>query len=202
MTAGAPEYSPGVARRRFLWLRRVTIMSALALAVAFTGSVARPAVAHGTDAPVRQMLAQDLGGLAAQMLAQWITESRREVIEAGTRPVPPQIIQALSGYFPADLLQQMRYRSGHTTAASLPGLAFQYGDVSAVTLVDVVMFEREADAQQDLKLWAHELTHAMQYRRWGVDGFAARYVADSNSVEREAYSSADRFVAWRHSQRR
>ena len=36
----------------------------------------------------------------------------------------------------------------------------------------------------------------MQYQRWGIDGFAARYVRDSGAVEREAYGNADRFMEW------
>ena len=62
-----------------------------------------------------------------------------------------------------------------------------------------LFFRSDADARHDLKLWAHELTHVEQYRRWGLAGFAARYVADSGAVEREAYANADRFEAWRSS---
>jgi hypothetical protein len=202
MAAGNPEHDPGVARRRFRRMRQAPHVAALVLAAALTGSIAPSAIARGVGTPIQPLLVQDLGGLAAQVLAQWITEARRAMLGAGTQPVPPQIVQALSGYFPPALLQQVRYRSGGSTEMSLPGLALQYGDAAAITLVDVIMFDREADAQQDLKLWAHELTHVMQYRRWGIDGFAARYIADSRGVEREAYSSADRFIAWRYSQRR
>ena len=197
MAAGHPGHNTGVTRRRFFCAGLSASFTALAL-----GSLAPAAGAHGVGAPLQPMLVQDLGGLAAQLLAQWISESRRETLAAGARPMPPQIVQALSGYFPVELLQQVRYRSGGSTEMTLPGLAFQYGDAAAITLMDVILFERESDAQQDLKLWAHELTHVLQYRRWGVDGFAARYVADSRGVEREASGSADRFVTWRYSQRR
>ncbi len=161
-----------------------------------------PASAHGVYAPVGEVLGQDMRGLAAELLAQWITISRQENLAAGTQPMPPHVVEALAGYFPLALLHSVRFRAGQITNLSLPALAFQYGDAAAVTLDDVVVFNREADAQTDLKLWAHELTHVMQYRRWGIDGFAARYVADSNGVEREAYGNADRFVVWRASGRR
>jgi hypothetical protein len=192
MAAGHPEHPSGVTRRH-----AVSFFLTAGLAAS-----AAPAVARGVIAPVGQMLVQDLGGLAAQLLAQWIAESRQQILAAGTRPIPPQIIQGLTGYFAPALLHEVRYRSGGGTELSLPALAFRYGDAAALTLVDVVMFNAEADAQTDLKLWAHELTHVMQYRRWGLDGFAARYVADSNAVEREAYANADRFVVWRNSGRR
>jgi hypothetical protein len=194
VAAGHSGHHTGVTRRRFFCACCATPVAALAITPA--------AHAHGVGAPLQPMLVQDLGSLAAQVLAQYITESRRELLAAGAHPVPPHIVQALSGFFPAALLQQVRYRSGGRNDMNLSSLAFQYGDATAITLIDVIMFDREADAQQDLKLWAHELTHVLQYHRWGTDGFAARYVADSRGVEREAYGSADRFVAWRYSQRR
>jgi hypothetical protein len=192
MAAGHPEQHPGVARRRVPCLTLAVVLACLAVP---------PVWAHGDIGRIGQTLGQNFNGLAAQLLAQFIAESRQQVLAAGTRPVPQQIVQGLSGYFPPELLRQVRYRSGGSTEMSLPGLAFQYGDAAAITMIDVVVFQSEADAQSDLKLWAHELTHVMQYRRWGVDGFAARYVADGNAVEREAYGNADRFVAWRYGRR-
>lgn len=111
------------------------------------------------------------------------------------------MVEALTGFFPTTLFDGVHWGSGGTTL-SLPGLAFQYGDALAITLIDVVLFRRAEDAQWNDKIWAHELTHVMQYQRWGVTGFAARYVADSPAVEHEAYLNADRFEAWRKRQRR
>ena len=142
---------------------------------------------------------QQFGDVAVGLLARWITASRQQALAAGTEPVPPLIAEGLAGYFSPGLGQAVRWRGAGTTELSLPGLAFQYGDAAAITLIDVVLFRSDADARHDLKLWAHELTHVEQYRRWGVDGFVARYVADSGAVEREAYANADRFEAWRSS---
>jgi hypothetical protein len=36
----------------------------------------------------------------------------------------------------------------------------------------------------------------MQYQRWGVEGFAERYVRDSAAVEQEAIDNANRFASW------
>jgi hypothetical protein len=36
----------------------------------------------------------------------------------------------------------------------------------------------------------------MQYERWGIDGFATRYLQDYEAVEREARENADRYVTW------
>jgi Domain of unknown function (DUF4157) len=70
------------------------------------------------------------------------------------------------------------------------------GDATAITLGDVVLCRNEQVAETDLKVWAHELTHVMQYQRWGIEGFADRYVRDSAAVEQEAIDNANRFVAW------
>ncbi len=71
----------------------------------------------------------------------------------------------------------------------------------AVTLGDVVLFKSERLAQLDLKLWAHALTHVMQYQRWGLDQFADHYVRDGAMVEQEAIDNADRFMMWQSQQR-
>ena len=44
-------------------------------------------------------------------------------------------------------------------------------------------------------MWAHELAHVEQYRRMGVDGFAAAYITDWRAIEREATRRADRVTA-------
>jgi len=49
----------------------------------------------------------------------------------------------------------------------LPALSFRFGDASAITLDDVVMFRNESDAQNNPVLWAHELAHVMQHEWWG-----------------------------------
>jgi hypothetical protein len=180
-------------------------------AVSLPRDLSHPQHGGGTFGPRlgttrRQLLAAVLTGqswdgrfsdIAATLLAQWINASRQQALAAGTEPVPQGLIPVLSGYFAADLVHAVRWRLGAGGTLSLPGLAFQYGDAAAVTLIDVVLFQQPADARGNAKMWAHELTHAVQYRRWGVDGFAARYVADSAGVEREAYANADRFEAWR-----
>jgi hypothetical protein len=133
---------------------------------------------------------------AAGALAALIDGARQQAIADGVRPVPPAVYRSLLGYFPSALLQKCRFAVGNSHALSLPALAFSYGDATAITLGDVVLFKNERVAETDVKVWAHELTHVMQYQRWGIDGFADRYVHDSNAVEREAIDNANRFAAW------
>ncbi|HVZ07366.1 eCIS core domain-containing protein [Rhodopila sp.] len=133
---------------------------------------------------------------AGRALAELIDEARQQAIADGVRPLPSGIYRSLLGYFPATLLQKTRFADGGIRPLSLPALAFTYGDAAAMTLGDVVLFKSERLAQSDLKVWAHELTHVMQYQRWGVAGFADRYVRDSAAVEQEAIDNANRFMAW------
>ena len=148
--------------------------------------------------PVRAqpVIAPGLLDYAASALAALIDGARQQAIADGVRPVPTGVYRALLGYFPAALLQKSRFAVGRAGALTLPALAFSYGDATAITLGDVVMFKDEHVAESDLKVWAHELTHMMQYQRWGIEGFAERYVRDSAAVEREAVENANRFVAW------
>ena len=133
---------------------------------------------------------------ATRLLAILIAAGREAAISAGVKPMPPQISRALLGFFPDAVLRKIRYASGQADAIAIPGLALAYGDIDAVTLADVILFREERAAREDTKLWAHELTHVMQYERWGIEGFAGRYLDDHEAIEKEARDNADRFVAW------
>jgi hypothetical protein len=130
------------------------------------------------------------------LLAELIQSARETAIASGVRPIPHQVHQALLGYFPAAMLRKVRYASGPADSITVPGLAMSYGHIDAVTLVDVILFRDDDAARSDAKLWAHELTHLIQCERWGIEGFALRYLQDTSAVEQEARDNADRFVAW------
>jgi hypothetical protein len=148
--------------------------------------------------PVRAQPAipSNLLDYAARALAALIGDARQQAIADGVRPIPPSVYRSLLGYFPAALLRKCRFATGNSRALTLPALAFSYGDATAITLGDVVLFKNELVAETSLKVWAHELTHVIQYQRWGIEGFAERYVRDSGAVEQEAIDNANRFVAW------
>ncbi len=153
-------------------------------------------VAWALPARAQPVIAPGLLDYAGSALAGLIDDARQQAIADGVRSSPAPVYRSLLGYFPAALLQRCRFATGSSRALTLPALAFSYGDATAITLGDVVLFKAETVAQSDLKVWAHELTHVMQYQRWGVDGFAARYVRDSQAVEQEAIDNANRFMAW------
>lgn len=158
-------------------------------------------IEEGISGGVRKTIEELNAESHGPMLAAWIEASRADVLNAGTNNIPPQMFAALSGYFPPDVLSSVRYRSGWGNELALPALSFNFGDAAAITLNEVVMFRNEIDAQNNAKLWAHELTHVLQYRSWGVLDFAKRYIKDHRGVEAEADANADRFEQWQFANR-
>ena len=137
---------------------------------------------------------------AGSVLAELIDGARQQAIADGVRPIPATVSRALLGYFPSALLQRCRFATGNSRALTLPALDFAYGDANILTVGDVVLFKTDRLADGNVRLWAHELTHVMQFQRWGVDDFASRYVRDPLAVEQEAIDNADRFGAWQAKQ--
>lgn len=153
----------------------------------------------GGTVPARAQLALPpaLSQHAGRLLATLIRAGRESAIATGVKTVPPRIHTRLLGFFPDAILRKARYASGQADRIDLPGLAMTYGDIAAITLGEVILFRDGHDAAENAALWAHELTHVMQYERWGIDDFAARYARDSEAVEREARGNAERFATWR-----
>ncbi len=131
--------------------------------------------------------------VATEALAQWIWASRNDVVRGGVKPIPTRVRAQLTGYFPDALLDRVRYRVGIGNDMALPSQAFR-ANAAAVTLDHVIAFRDKADAEASTRLWAHELTHVLQYERWGVRGFARRYTLDHDGVEREANANAGRII--------
>ena len=122
----------------------------------------------------------------APLLASWIASERDAAKVQGVEPIPAPIRAALAGYVPQTILDRVRWREG-ASELSMPQNVIRFGDVPAVTLDDVIVFQERRAALEDPKLWAHELKHVMQFAEWGIDGFATRYLSDSGAVEQEAW---------------
>lgn len=125
----------------------------------------------------------------APALAATIRMTRNRAYSSGVRPMPDDVARALAPYFPAGVLNQVRWRPPMPRPSMSGLLVNWYFREGAVTLQDVVLFSDERLAR-DPAFWAHELTHVEQYRRYGVDGFARRYVSDWEKLEAEARSRA------------
>lgn len=117
-------------------------------------------------------------------LAAWIQQTRDDAIERGVERMPADFREAFEGYVDSAVLDRVRWRVD-AEASLLGSIFFQSGSVRAITLDHVILFANEEEAG-NIKLWAHELFHVMQYERWGIDGFAERFIADHRSIEREA----------------
>ena len=108
--------------------------------------------------------------------------------------MPPQIRAALDSYFPAEILDKARWTT--TGGISLDGVLTDWFALDgAITLGEVIAFTDAAEAQEDVELWAHELTHVIQYEQLGIDTFAYEYVRDFSSMEHQASSNASRIMA-------
>ena len=129
----------------------------------------------------------DLHRLASSGLRDWIVQSRHRLLASGVEPIPLHIRAELEPYFDFAVLDSVRFKVGDPVELNMAHTLMQNPDVSAVTLIDVIVFRDAAEARDDVALWAHELKHVEQYRQLGVDQFAARYARDYRALEAPAY---------------
>jgi uncharacterized protein DUF4157 len=154
--------------------RALGLFAALALLV-------RLAAADPVDGAQPAPQGSSLMTAMAPLLVRWIESSRDAALEQGVEKIPKSIRAVLKGYVPDATLDRVRWRAGGSDLLSQS--AFFFKDAQAITLDYVILFNDENEARNDPKLWAHELRHVMQFEEWGIEGFAARYLADSSAVE-------------------
>lgn len=123
---------------------------------------------------------------AAPAVAALIARSRDDAVGRGVERIPEVIRREIGDYVPRDVLDAVRWCAACGGELSLQKGTFRLGLAPAITLDHVIVFAERDAALTDPALWIHELRHVMQFREWGVDGFAARYVEDYELVEREA----------------
>lgn len=117
----------------------------------------------------------------------------RDLVKAeGGRPVPDRFRRTLRRWYPDDLLNTVRWTTMQETMRQfLKDARMNFADDTlAVTVIDVVIF-RDDKLAEDGALWAHELFHVQQYGKWGVFGFARKWVENSSvhgPVEAPAYA--------------
>ncbi|MAG79742.1 MAG: hypothetical protein CMN89_12270 [Sutterellaceae bacterium] len=145
-----------------------------------------------------QNLPKDVGQAllnpAAPIVATAIRFSRGQALNRGVQPIPTNIRQALSPYFPSQILDKARW----TTAGGLGidgALKNWLNQEGAITLDEVIAFTDVQQANNNVELWAHELTHVLQYAQMGVETFAFQYTYDWNGLESQARDNASRIMA-------
>jgi hypothetical protein len=126
------------------------------------------------------------------VLRNRLVESRQRALAGDVSPIPASIRVQLQPFFDAQTLDAVRFRVGDDNPANLSHALLQSPDVRAVTLIDLIVFQSDEDAQHNVLLWAHELTHVQQYRELGVDAFSAQYVRDYVAIESPAYQMQSR----------
>lgn len=164
-----------------------------AVLLVFAALGATAAFGQSQTEPIPSSLSPVVAESLAPLLASWIVSARDAAKVEGVEPIPEAIRAALAGYVPDAVLDRVRWRVGGGEM-SLPQNVIRFGDVPAMTLVDVVVFQERRPALEDPKLWAHELYHVMQYDEWGVDEFAVRYLSDYEAVEEPAWEFRWQFM--------
>ena len=135
-----------------------------------------------------EALSERVQWLAAAGLETWIRQSRDQLALLESRPIPLHIRSQLEPYFDIEVLETARYRVGDDNVLTAANTLLRNPDIVAETLIDIIVFRNEADALDNVALWAHELKHVEQYLEWGVGEFARRYTRDYSSVERPGYA--------------
>lgn len=133
--------------------------------------------------------------IAAFALANLLQQSRDAARTAGVKSMPPHIRRALLTHYPPDLLDSIAYRVDEGSDSTVQAYSIRYGQALAVTTIDTITFANPWDAENNIALWAHEVKHVEQFRAWGLQGFASRYVRDHEAVEQEAYAVGSVFKA-------
>ena len=99
----------------------------------------------------------------------------------------PQASLGLSG---EDVLEDVRWAfpNRYLDLGSL--VAWYKAEGGAVTLQDTIVYAGRMGVESEY-LWAHELTHVMQYRELGLESFARVYVARPDLLEKQARQNAN-----------
>jgi hypothetical protein len=130
---------------------------------------------------------ENMNQIAASGLQNWIVQSRNTAATGDIRTIPLNIRAQLESYYDIQVLDSARYKVGDDAELNAAHTMLQNPDVSAVTLIDIIVFRSPDDALNNVALWAHELKHVQQYLQWGVREFATRYTRDYTAVEAPAY---------------
>jgi hypothetical protein len=147
-----------------------------------------------SDAELRLSTNRAVRQIGGPALARTIRLSRDRARQVGTHPVPPAIASVLAPHFPSIDFDQVRWQAASGRPDLGTALTHWYMREGAVVLDDVIVFT-SARTTSDLRLWAHELTHVLQYRELGVDGFARVYITGYADLENQAERNAQRIMA-------
>jgi len=142
--------------------------------------------------PMLQNLPKDVGQAfmnpAGVALAGAIRHAAAQA-RYGAQPVPDHIRQQLAPYIPVSILNKAMWNTfdGNRITLDTQLMRACWDSIGAITLDNVVVFKQGASVN-DASMWAHELTHVMQYDNMGVETFAFTYTYNWNELENPAYA--------------
>jgi len=177
------------------WLSNITGIDinvpAATVNVSRPNPAAIPEMLRNLPNDVRQFVTNPAGSFAATAIRHAAAQARH-----GARPMPAEVREILVPYFPSGILDKASWNvydpNRITLDSAILSMQNELTSVGAITLDNVIVFYEGSQGQNNWKLWAHELTHVMQYDNMGVEGFADTYTAGGwNGLERQAYDYAD-----------
>ena len=138
---------------------------------------------------------------ASRTLEQAIRYSRASARRTGTEPIPHGIREQLEGYFPEHLLEEVEWAFPNRNLDLDTLVAWHKAESGAVTLLDTIVYTGRTGLESEY-LWAHELTHAMQYEELGLRDFARIYTTHPELLEKQARDNGNRIAAELRARRR
>lgn len=193
LPASAIESTLGTNWRR--GYEKLTMKERVQFELAMTGGRYLGGCLSGNQCNVYQLVA---GPLAASL-----RDTYKIYIGYG-KPLPPNIIQKLSGVIPLDILNSTRYIISSSPEFSVPGF-LNFGSEAigsgghAVTIGNLIIFSRSLnlDNYSDREWLIHEIAHIEQYKQYNynepleaIDGFSIEYVKNWQGLEQNAQNTA------------
>ena len=144
-----------------------------------------------------------MAGAVGLPVAVAIADGRNSALKNGVQPLPEEIRAQLSMYYNKNLLDSVRYTVGSSFFNGLTQSIALKTSANAITLVNVIVF-KNSEGSLDPDLWAHEMFHVRQYKKYGLHKFSAILTLDgfknkNSAIEKPAYAFGSRFSNIRNS---
>lgn len=110
---------------------------------------------------------------------------------ADAKPIPDAVKQQLSKFFTPEQLADVKYRIASVTITIPDAIANgrkAFGDTYGITTANIITFA--TDPGDNYHWWTHEVRHTVQFKEWGIDLFALKYVTNCHGVEGDAETTA------------
>lgn len=134
-------------------------------------------------------LSQAIVNPYAPAVAAAIRNAKAQALSRDPKSIPANIRAQLDPYFPQYILDRVRWSFSGNGFSLDNAILNWFQQEGAITLDSVIVFSGDPQVS-DLKLWAHELTHVMQYENMGIDSFAFTYLVSWASLEQQASDNA------------